>query len=116
MNKEEARKQLLIGYLVFAVAVFIGFTFVDGNECSPFLIGYLIWSTFWGYKLSYFKLKNFGNNSPVNINSKNSFDYLMKNIKYKWVSELLIFTICYIVGNMGRGIYMQIMLSKKAYF
>lgn len=116
MNREEAKRQLLTGYIVFAIGVLIGYTFRKNNEYSPFLIGYVVWSTFWGYKLLYNKLKSFNINSPVHISSRNSFDYFKKVLSYKWFSEILILTICYIVGNMGGSIYMQIILSKKAYF
>lgn len=116
MNREEAKKQLLTGYIVFAIGILIGFNLVKDKEYSPFLVGYVVWSTFWGYKLLYRKLKSYSIESPVHISSRNLFDYFKKVLSYKWFSEILILTICYIVGNMGGSIYMQVKLSKIAYF
>ena len=116
MTKTEAKRQLMIGYIIFVIGLFIGYSIQKSDVLSPLLIGYVCWSTFWGYKLLYRKIKNYSITSPVHLSARSSFDYFKKVLSYKWFSELIIFIICYIVGNMGGSLFMQVKLSKIAYF
>jgi hypothetical protein len=120
MTKIEAKRQLNIGYMILIIGVIIGFGFDNNSGISPLLFGYIVWSTYWGYKLLYKSLKknlnNYTNSSPVHISSKDVFDYFHKVHQYRWLTELIIFFICYIVGVFGGSIFMQAKLSKIAYF
>lgn len=115
MTKKEASYQLNIGYMIFVIGVIIGL-YIKNINISTFMIGYIIWSTYMGYKLLYKRLKSISIDSPVHISAKNSFEYFQKVFQFKWVSELIIFFICYIIGNLGGSIYLQFKLSKIAYF
>lgn len=114
MTKKEATLQLNTGYIIFGVGIIIGF-FLKNINIPTLMIGYIIWSTYMGYKLLYKKIKKISIGSPVHISTKNSFEYFQKLFQFKWVSELIIFFICYIVGNLGGSIYLQIKLSRIAY-
>ena len=120
MTKQLAVKLLNIGYVIFGISTFSGFFMDNHSIVFPFIFGYIIWSTYWGYKLLYKKLKvrmgNYSKNTPVHISTDNVFDYFHKVHQYKWFIKLVAIFICHIVGMFGGGIYMQYTLSKIAYF
>ena len=116
MTKAEAKKQLIIGYIIFIIAFILGFSLDKKAGLPPLAVGYIVWSTFWGYKLLYKRLKGYSTNTPVKISANGVFDYFQKVSHFRWVTELFFFFICYVVGNLGGSIYMQIKLSKIAYF
>jgi len=119
MSKQEARSQLNMGYMLFIIGVIIGYAF-QITQISPFGLGYLIWSTYWGYRLAYKPIKEIIYRhmfkTPVVITAKSILDYIRKIHDFNLFIEAIMFFICYFVGALGGGIYMQIKLSRIAYF
>jgi len=119
MTKNEAIKQLNLGYVLFISGVLLGVLLSRkiglGAFSSSFMFGYFFWATYWGYKITYKKFANIFN-APVHIESKNTFDYFSKSLFFKYTAEFFKFWICYFIGAMGGGIIKQIQLSKIAYF
>lgn len=120
MTKVEANRQLIIGYIILGIGIVLGFGLDYNSGIFPLLFGYMIWSTFWGYKLIYKRLKmniiKHSKESPVVITSDSFLDYFHKVHQYKLLQELIIFFVCHIVGVFGGSIFMQYKLSKIAYF
>lgn len=122
MTKNEAIKQLNIGYSLIVAGVIIGLLLSkDGlnNVLSAFLFGYFFWSTYWGYKIAYNKISmQFSTffNTPVHIEANGTGDFFSKSIAYKFTVEFIKFWICYFIGAFGGAIIQQIKLSKIAYF
>ncbi len=119
MTKQEARRQLNIGYLLFILGIIIGYAF-HLKQISPIGLGYLIWSTYWGYRLAYRPVKeliyHYLNRTPVTITANSIWDFWDKVHEFNLIMEFIMFFICYFVGALGGGIYMQIKLSRIAYF
>lgn len=89
------------------------------NTLSPFLLGYLFWAIYWGYKIAYTKISvKFSRffNTPVHIEAKGTGDFFSKSIAYKFTVEFIKFWICYFVGALGGAIIRQIKLSRIVYF
>jgi hypothetical protein len=116
INRDKAQRELFKGYMIFAVGMIVGYYFANNHELSPFLIAYVIWATFWGYKMLYKKLKSSNLESPVKLSTTSTSQHFKQTLKYKVAFEIFTLVTCYIVGVMGGGIYMQIKLSYKAYF
>jgi len=119
MTKQEARRQLNIGYLLFIIGVILGYA-LNITQISPFGLGYLIWSTYWGYRLAYRPVKEFIYKliygTPVVITADSIRDVIDKAFEFNLIIEFILFIICYLIGALGGGIYMQIKLSRIAYF
>ena len=118
MNKKEAIRQLNIGYILFISGFLIGLSLHlnngQSNFMNGFILAYLMWSTYWGYKIIYSQITSFFK-APIHIEADNTLDYIIKTIIFKYTIEFIKFWICYLVGALGGGIYKQIKLSKIAY-
>ena len=119
MTKQEAAGQLKIGYFLFITGTVLGLLIFkklnQGAILGALLLGYLFWSTYWGYIIMHSYLDEFFN-VPIYIEASNGFDYFQKVLYYKYTLGLIKLVIYCIVGALGGGIYKQIQLSKIAYF
>lgn len=123
MYKNEAKKQLNIGYFLIVAGIIIGLLINKNsnvsNALSPILFGYIFWSIYWGYKVAYTQIsKQFSNffNTPIHIEAKGTGDFFSKSIAYKFTVEFIKFWICYFIGALGGAIVKQVKLSRIAYF
>lgn len=116
--KETARIELNKSYKLVLIGLVLGFIIASSNNQNIFFsaifTAYIFFSIYWGYKLMYSKL-NFNHKSPYHISVSSHSEYFFKNIMHKFLMEFIKFWICYIVGALGGGIYMQIKNSKIAY-
>ena len=122
MFKEEAHKQMNIGYILLVAGIIVGLLLSKNglnNGLSAFLFGYFFWSTYWGYKIAYNRVSmQFARffNTPVHIEATGTGDFFSKSIAYKFTVEFIKFWICYFIGALGGAIIRQVKLSKIAYF
>jgi len=122
LYKQEANRQLNIGYILLIAGIIVGLLLSKNglnNGLSAFLFGYLFWSTYWGYKVAYKRVSmQFSRffNTPVHIEAKGTGDFFSKSIAYKFTVEFIKFWICYFIGAFGGAIIRQVKLSKIAYF
>lgn len=115
ISKEKARNQLLIGYILAAVGFAIGASndIYNNSIFSFFIIGYLLWSVYWGYQIVSKPIHNFFAKMIVIEDNffKLFFEYIMKKI----IIFVIIVAIGFIVGTLGGAIYKQIKLLIIAY-
>jgi len=115
ITKEAARNQLLIGYVFAVIGFFIGANNnLYGNPIlSFFMIGYLLWSIYWGYKIVSLPIQDFfGKMIAI---EDNLFKLFFEHILKKLIIFGIIIFIGIFVGTFGGAIYKQIKLSLIAY-
>lgn len=116
--KEIERIELNNSYKLVLLGLVLGFVIASSIKQNIFIsaifTAYIFFSIFWGYKLMYSKL-NFNHKSPYHISVSSHSEYFFKNMTHKVLMEFIKFWICYLVGALGGGIYMQIKNSKIAY-
>lgn len=81
-SKETAKNQLLIGYIFAAIGLAIGASndIYNNPVLSFFMLGYLLWSVYWGYQIVSTPINDFfGKMIVIEDNLiKLFFEYVMK--------------------------------------
>lgn len=115
ISKEEARKKLLIGYVFAGLGIIIGSSYdvYDNPFLSLILIGYFVWSGYWGFSIVYKPINSFFSNMIVI--EDNLYKLFIEFIMKKLIVLSIILAIGLIVGSIGGAVYMQITLSSIAY-
>lgn len=115
ISKEEARKKLLIGYVFAGLGIIIGSSYdvYDNPFLSLILIGYFVWSGYWGFSIVYKPINSFFSNMIVI--EDNLYKLFLEFIMKKLIVLSIILAIGLIVGSIGGAVYMQITLSRIAY-
>ncbi|OGU85862.1 MAG: hypothetical protein A2279_07280 [Stygiobacter sp. RIFOXYA12_FULL_38_9] len=114
MNKKKAQRLLFIGYVFALIGCLVGFSSKFHNSVFVVLItGYLFWSCYWGWVLTYKKVKSF-------FNGMHTFgETLPQLFKNHLLKELAIYCIILciglVIGSFGGSVYMQIKLTPVAY-
>ncbi len=115
ITKEQARTQLLIGYLFAGIGFAIGANndIYHNAAFSIFFIGYVFWSGYWGFRIAYKPISDFFANMIVleaNL-AKLFLVFIMKRL----IVYGIILCAGLIIGIFGGAIYMQVKLSPIAY-
>lgn len=115
ISKEEARKKLLIGYIFASFGLIIGSSYYeyDNKFLSFILIGYFVWSGYWGFSIVYNPISTFFSN--IIVFEDNLYKLFIEFILKKLIVLSIILAISIIVGSFGGAVYMQITLSSIAY-
>lgn len=112
MTREEAGRQLIIGYIIAFITFVVTMALVKGNFSDKFgsagLATYCIWGTYWGMKITYGFVSSifFGNN----IYYTNIWDAIKGRYSIMLWFYFTLFLTGYFVGVLGGGIYKQIRL------
>lgn len=117
MQKEEAAKLLMIGYIIAAITFIIALFFAKGEFTNKLgiacLATYCIWGTFWGMKITsgFVSSLFFGQN----IFYTNIWDVIKGRYIIQFWFYISLFASGYVVGVLGGGLYKQIKLMTIAY-
>ena len=112
MTREEAGRQLIIGYIIatltFVIALFLAKGEVSDKFGISMLASYCIWGTYWGIKIAFGFVSSifFGNN----IYYTNIWDAIKGRYSIMFWFYVTLLIIGYFVGVLGGGIYKQIRL------
>jgi hypothetical protein len=112
MTREEAGRQLLIGYIIAGITFVITLALVKGDISAKIgtagLATYCIWGTYWGIKIAFGFVSSifFGNN----IYYTNIWDAIKGRYSIMFWFYVTLLILGYFVGVLGGGIYKQIRL------
>ncbi len=118
MNSQEAQRILNIGYIIFGIGLIVGSFFNQYGSMllSALMTAYIFWSMFWGIRIMKKHFYSFFNFQGLHIGVRNIFELLFLNIGLKIILFILFIFVSYVVGVFGGAIFMQIKLSRIAYF
>lgn len=115
ITKQQARKILLIGYLIAIAGLFIGLTTAIYDEpfSSGLYLAYICWSTYHGMAIIGRAFNDFF--SSMFVFEQNFFQLIWAYLVKKMFLLIIKLVLAMIIGVCGGAIYRQLVLSKIAY-
>lgn len=116
MSKQQARKILMIGYLIAIVGFIVGLSTEIYNEplLSGLYMAYICWSIYHGMGLIGKSFDDFFKN--MFVFKDNVFELIQSFMIKKIVVFVLKILLSMIIGFCGGALYRQVVLSRIAYY